>query len=118
MDQDFAHWGPLYVRWEAGLLEALGFGLDLTQCAATGVTGDLVMSRRVRTGGVGADAGADYAGRLLALPEFMLSSQNAPDLAGHPCRPRAHRSFSRRTVFAPQGRSLPPARLKLDFTGS
>ena len=31
MDQDFAHWGPLYVRWEAGLLEALGFGLDLSR---------------------------------------------------------------------------------------
>ena len=30
MADDFAHWGPLYVRWEAGLLEALGFGLDLS----------------------------------------------------------------------------------------
>ena len=31
MAEDFAHWGPLYVRWEAGLLEALGFGLDLSR---------------------------------------------------------------------------------------
>jgi len=28
---DTAHWLPLYVRWEAGLLEALGFGLDLRE---------------------------------------------------------------------------------------
>src|SRR3954462_9964488 len=26
MTDDAAHWLPLYVRWEAGLLEALGFG--------------------------------------------------------------------------------------------
>ena len=30
MADDAAHWLPLYVRWEAGLLEALGFGLDLS----------------------------------------------------------------------------------------
>ena len=36
MADDAAHWLPLYVRWEAGLLEALGFGLDLSECAATG----------------------------------------------------------------------------------
>jgi DNA repair protein RecO (recombination protein O) len=114
MDQDFAHWGPLYVRWEAGLLEALGFGLDLTQCAATGVTGDLVYVSP-RTGrAVSRDAGADYAGRLLALPEFMLSSQNAPDLAATRAGLALTGHFLAERVFAPQGRSLPSARLKLD----
>src|SRR6185437_5957379 len=33
--------GPLVVRFELMLLAELGFGLDLTQCAATGVTADL-----------------------------------------------------------------------------
>ena len=42
MATDALHWLPLYVRWEAGLLEALGFGLDLSVCAATGQTDDLV----------------------------------------------------------------------------
>ena len=32
----------LLVRWELGLLEELGFGLDLTRCAATGQAVDLV----------------------------------------------------------------------------
>jgi len=32
--QDLLHWLPLYVRWEAGLLEALGFGLDLSSPAS------------------------------------------------------------------------------------
>ena len=42
MADDAAHWLPLYVRWEAGLLDALGFGLDLSECASTGVKTDLV----------------------------------------------------------------------------
>ena len=41
MEDGLAHWGPLYVRWEVGLLEALGFGLDLSSCAATGMLDDL-----------------------------------------------------------------------------
>jgi len=41
-DEDFAHWGALYVRFEAGLLEALGFGLDLSRCASTGAVDNLV----------------------------------------------------------------------------
>src|SRR5437016_6443099 len=40
-DSDFLHWGALYVRWEAGLLDVLGFGLDLRSCAATGTTENL-----------------------------------------------------------------------------
>ena len=42
MTSDFEHWAPLYVRWEAGLLNELGFGLDLSQCAATGDFDDLI----------------------------------------------------------------------------
>ena len=34
-------WPALYVRWEVALLEELGYGLDLTRCAATGTTEDL-----------------------------------------------------------------------------
>ncbi len=41
LDDGIGHWGPLFVRWEAGLLDALGFGLDLSHCAATGAVEDL-----------------------------------------------------------------------------
>ena len=33
------HWPLAYLRWELLLLEDLGFGLDLTQCAVTGDPG-------------------------------------------------------------------------------
>ena len=34
-------WPAIYVRLELGLLQELGFGLDLEKCAATGATEDL-----------------------------------------------------------------------------
>ena len=37
-----AIWPALFVRWELGLLDELGFGLDLAQCAATGAREDLI----------------------------------------------------------------------------
>ncbi len=35
-------WHVGYIRWEMDLLTELGFGLDLTECAATGSAQDLV----------------------------------------------------------------------------
>jgi DNA repair protein RecO (recombination protein O) len=106
-------WPAVYVRFEAGLLADLGFGLDLSKCAVTGSADDLVYVSP-RTGrAVSAAAGEAYKDRLLALPPFLLSSQGglgAGDIAaglaitGH---------FLERFVFAPLNRPLPPARLWL-----
>src|SRR5262249_60934009 len=68
-------WPAVYVRFEAGLLADLGFGLDLSKCAVTGSADDLVWVSP-RTGrAVSAGAGAPYKDRLLALPPFLLSAQ-------------------------------------------
>lgn len=112
--EEFAHWGPLYVRWEAGLLDALGFGLDLSQCAATGEATDLIYVSPRSGRAVSRGGGVDYAERLLKLPGFLLSTQNHPDvqairegllLTGH---------FLAERVFKPNGHEMPPARLRLD----
>src|SRR5205085_8645122 len=69
-------WPAVFVRYEAGLLQELGFGLDFSRCAATGVTDDLVYVSP-RTGrAVSAAAGAPYHERMLTLPPFLLSSQS------------------------------------------
>ncbi len=114
-EDGLSHWGPLYVRWETGLLEALGFGLDLSKCAATGTAEDLryVSPRTGRA--VSGGAGAPYARRLFALPAFLLGSQNADvsaadiadglALTGH---------FLLERVLWPQGKVMPAARLRLD----
>jgi len=116
--QDFAHWAPLYVRWEAGLLDALGFGLDLTACAVTGLDDDLIYVSP-RTGrAVSREAGAEYAERLLPLPGFLLASQNFPDAAATRAGLQLTGHFLLERVLRPQGRDLPPARLRLDALAS
>jgi DNA repair protein RecO (recombination protein O) len=111
--EDIHHWAPLYVRWEAGLLDALGFGLDLSQCAATGVTDDLsyVSPRSGRA--VSQTAGADYAARLLALPPFLIGAAEVPDLAAARTGLKLTGYFLLDRVFAPHGRELPQARYRL-----
>lgn len=106
-------WPAVYVRFEAGLLQDLGFGLDLSKCAATGSTDELIYVSP-RTGrAVSRAAGEPYSDRLLALPPFMLSAQQglSPgdvgqglDLTGH---------FLEQFVFGPLNRPLPPARVWL-----
>jgi DNA repair protein RecO (recombination protein O) len=106
-------WPAVFVRFEAGLLQDLGFGLDLSKCAATGSLDDLIYVSP-RTGrAVSRAAGEPYKDRLLALPPFMLSSQGrlSPgdvraglDLTAH---------FLELFVFGPLNRPLPPARVWL-----
>ena len=68
-DPDLA--GPLFVRFEVALLAELGFGLDLSECAATGARTDLVYVSP-RTGrAVCAEAGEPWRDRLLPLPAFL-----------------------------------------------
>ena len=65
------NWLPRYVEWELGLLNQLGYGLDLTSCAATGVTEGLVYVSP-RTGcAVSKDAGEPYRKKLFDLPPFF-----------------------------------------------
>ncbi|MDP6952463.1 MAG: DNA repair protein RecO C-terminal domain-containing protein, partial [Alphaproteobacteria bacterium] len=61
-----------FVRWELGVLSELGFGLDLSQCAATGSNDGLVWVSPKSGRAVSAAAGADYADRLLRLPPFLV----------------------------------------------
>ncbi len=73
-------WGARYALWELDLLAALGFGLDLSACAATGAVEDLVWVSPRSGRAVSAAAGAPYAARLLALPPFLRTGGAAtPD---------------------------------------
>ena len=106
-------WPAVFVRFEMGLLQDLGFGLDLAKCAATGVTDDLIYVSP-RTGrAVSAAAGEPYKDRLLALPPFMLSAQGGlrPGDVGAGLELTGH--FLESFIFAVLNRPLPPARVWL-----
>lgn len=69
--EDDAVWPALLVRWELGLLEELGFGLDLSACAATGRRDNLVFVSPKSGKAVSAEAGMPYRDRLFRLPAFL-----------------------------------------------
>jgi len=74
-------WPAAYVRWELALLAALGFGLDLSKCAATGETADLVYVSPKTGRAVSRAAGQGYHDRLLPLPLFLIDAAATPDTA-------------------------------------
>ena len=102
-------WPVIYVHLELGLLQELGFGLDLEKCAVSGVTEDLIYVSP-RTGrAVSREAGEAYKDKLLALPAFLAARGWADtsdvltglELTGY---------FLERHVFWPHNKPLPPAR--------
>jgi DNA repair protein RecO (recombination protein O) len=107
-------WPALVVRWELVLLDELGFGLDLSSCAATGATADLVYVSPKSGRAVSAAAGEPYKDRLLALPPFLRGP--APGavtgedvragfaLTGH---------FLEARVLRPRDMQMPDARARL-----
>lgn len=105
-DEDL--WAPVYIKWEMNLLQALGYGLDLSQCAASGNAENLVYVSP-RTGrAVSREAGAPYHDKLFPLPAFLLGGgewlaaeiTQGLELTGH---------FLSRHIFAnPHSRALIP----------
>jgi DNA repair protein RecO (recombination protein O) len=74
-------WLAAYAFWEIGLLADLGYGLDLSACAATGVTTDLAWVSPRSGRAVGREAGAPWRDRLLPLPGFLTGSGEAAPAA-------------------------------------
>jgi DNA repair protein RecO (recombination protein O) len=108
------YWATIYVKLEVGLLQELGFGLDLVSCALTGTPDDLAFVSP-RTGRAVCRVAAEpYAGKLLKLPGFLVpggalqeaTRQDVIDglvLTAH---------FLERHVLAPHNKPLPAARTR------
>ena len=72
-------WPLAYLKWELALLDDMGFGLDLGQCAATGTTEDLIYVSPKSGRAVSRAGAGDWADRLLPLPPCLLGQGDAPD---------------------------------------
>ena len=111
---DDSVWPALMVRWELALLQELGFGLDLSECAATGSNDSLVFVSPKSGRAVSAAAGERYADRLLRLPQFLVEGRNAivqpQDIIDGLCLVGY---FLEKHVFVPKGESLPEARSRM-----
>ena len=102
---------PLVIRFEIAMLAALGFGLDLERCGASGVRDDLAYVSP-RTGrAVSRAAGEPWRDKLLPLPGF-LSGRSGDNLSPQALRDgfRLTRFFLDRHVFEPRGLAMPEQR--------
>ncbi len=103
----------LVARFEAQILAECGFQLDLSSCAATGVTEDLVFVSPKSGRAVSAEAGAPWRDRLLPLPAFLREGARldvAPSAAEIADGFRLTGFFLARELFAPSGVALPDSR--------
>jgi DNA repair protein RecO (recombination protein O) len=101
------------VRWEMGLLDELGFGLDLSKCASTGQGGDLIYVSPKTGRAVSAVAGKPYHDRLFALPAF-LGGHAEPTVQDVIAGLKLTGYFLERHVFEPRNMVFPQARAMLE----
>ena len=75
---DVGHAAVHTVRFELAMLAELGFGLDLANCAATGVTHDLIYVSPKSGNAVSRQAGEPWQDKLLRLPAFLRDDVSDP----------------------------------------
>ena len=112
-DPDLA--SALIVRFELMLLAELGFGLDLSECAGSGATEELVYVSPKSGRAVSREAGEPWKDQLFVLPAFLVSdsSHSPSDIAAGFTLTGF---FLSRHVFEPRGIAMPEARAALIAT--
>jgi DNA repair protein RecO (recombination protein O) len=100
----------LAVHFELQMLSELGFGLDLTSCAATGVSSDLVYVSPKSGRAVSRAAGEAWREKLLRLPCFLVEDSAPRDVAELADGFALTGFFLARHAFEPRGLALAQAR--------
>lgn len=105
--------GVHLVRFELAMLTELGFGLDLTACAATGTMNDLIYVSPKSGAAVSRQAGEPWRDRLLRLPAFLQEgSEGTNSWTGQDLEDgfRLTGLFLLRNVLEPRGQGHSDAR--------
>lgn len=103
--------GELIVRFELMMLEELGFGLDLSACAATGAQDDLAFVSPKSGRAVSRAAGDPWRDKMFALPDFLLAGKRqGASLADLEGAFRLTGFFLHRHVYEARGVNEPQSR--------
>ena len=103
--------GELFIRFELAVLNDLGFGLDLSECAATGTRSDLAYISPKSGRAVSREAGAPWADKMFALPSFLATEKRqAADFDSLAEAFRLTAFFLHRHVYEPRGMEASTAR--------
>lgn len=104
------NWAKQHILFELAILSELGYGLDFSCCAATGVVENLTYVSP-RTGrAVSEAAAAPYISQLLKLPQFLVGSQGGHILDGL----NLTRYFIEKNLLAHARKPIPDERLRLE----
>ncbi len=104
-------WAGALARLELAILSELGYGLDLSSCAATGSTENLIYVSPKSGHAVSEVAGLPYKEKLLSLPAFLVGGKMAEaDLSDVRAGLILTGYFLDRNVWVVRGRGQPPAR--------
>lgn len=106
-------WPALYIRWEAGLLTDLGYGIDLTRCAVTGERDGLSHVSPKSGRAVTSDAAEPYLDKLLKLPGFLSDPARGVEAGDIEAGLMLTGHFLQRRVLWPHDRELPEARQRM-----
>jgi DNA repair protein RecO (recombination protein O) len=101
--------GTLVVRFELQMLAELGFGLDLSACAATGAQTDLIYVSPKSGRAVSRAAGEPWRDQMLQLPAFLIGN-DAPSALELEQGFALTGFFLARHVLGPRGLSFAEAR--------
>lgn len=105
-------WPRLYLKWELGLLNELGFELDLTKCAASGQSDDLIYISP-RTGrAISMIAGEPFKNKLLPLPKSLLVEGENTEKSDLIAAFDVTEYFIVKEVFSGNQKKLPAARTR------
>ncbi|MBX3595940.1 MAG: DNA repair protein RecO [Rhizobiaceae bacterium] len=101
----------LIARFELMVLEELGFGLDLEECAVTGQREQLVYVSPKSGRAVSAEAGAPWHEKLFPLPAFLRpNARETADMLTLESAFRMTSHFFARHVYEPRGIGVPESR--------
>ena len=103
---------PMIARFELAFLAELGFGLDLSSCAATGETADLIYVSPRSGRAVSRAAGEAYRDKLMRLPGFLRTDDEPASAADLADAFVLTGFFLERHAFAPRSLALPEARAR------
>ena len=103
---------PMIAQFELVFLAELGFGLDLSSCAATGAKDDLIYVSPRSGRAVSRVGGEAYRDKLMRLPEFLRIESEPASAADLADAFALTGFFLDRYAFAPRGLPLPDARAR------
>jgi len=108
------NWPSDYALWELQLLEEMGFGLDLSSCAATGGLQELIFVSPKSGRAVSRVGAGEWADKLLPLPLFLRLGNGDASIEDIQDALKTTGYFMERWMAASLGnRPLPAARARL-----